>query len=55
MTGLHIETHGSGPVPLVMIHGWAMHGGILAPLVEVLADRCTMYVADLPGHGYSCH
>lgn len=55
MSGLHIETHGSGPLPLVMIHGWAMHGGILAPLVDALADRCTMYVVDLPGHGYSCH
>jgi pimeloyl-[acyl-carrier protein] methyl ester esterase len=55
VSGLHIETHGSGAIPLVMIHGWAMHGGILAPLVEALADRCTMYVVDLPGHGYSCH
>ncbi|SDG95229.1 pimeloyl-ACP methyl ester esterase BioH [Dyella sp. 333MFSha] len=53
MTGLHIETHGTGPTPLVMIHGWAMHGGILAPLIEALADRFTMYVVDLPGHGYS--
>lgn len=53
MTGLHIETHGTGPTPLVMIHGWAMHGGILAPLVDALADRFTMYVVDLPGHGYS--
>lgn len=53
MTRLHIETHGSGPTPLVMIHGWAMHGGILAPLVEALASDYTMYVVDLPGHGYS--
>ncbi|MEZ2416944.1 pimeloyl-ACP methyl ester esterase BioH [Luteibacter sp. RCC_6_2] len=53
MSGLHIETHGTGATPLVMIHGWAMHGGILAPLVEVLADSYTMYVVDLPGHGYS--
>lgn len=51
--GLHIETRGSGPANLVMIHGWAMHGGILEPLVEVLAGRYTMYVVDLPGHGYS--
>lgn len=50
---LHIETLGHGPVPLVMLHGWAMHGGVLAPLVEALADRCTMYVVDLPGHGHS--
>jgi pimeloyl-[acyl-carrier protein] methyl ester esterase len=55
VSNLHIETHGSGAIPLVMIHGWAMHGGILAPLVEALADRCTMHVVDLPGHGYSCH
>jgi pimeloyl-[acyl-carrier protein] methyl ester esterase len=53
VTGLHIETHGSGPTPLVMVHGWAMHGGIFAPLVEALAAHYTMYVVDLPGHGYS--
>jgi pimeloyl-[acyl-carrier protein] methyl ester esterase len=50
---LHIEVHGSGPMPLVMIHGWAMHGGIFAPLVETLSEHCTMYLVDLPGHGYS--
>ena len=50
---LHIEVHGSGAVPLVMIHGWAMHGGVFAPLVKQLEDRCTMYVVDLPGHGHS--
>jgi pimeloyl-[acyl-carrier protein] methyl ester esterase len=50
---LHIEVHGSGRVPLVMIHGWAMHGGIFAPLVEALSRDCTMYLVDLPGHGYS--
>jgi pimeloyl-[acyl-carrier protein] methyl ester esterase len=52
---LHIETLGRGPVPLVLLHGWAMHGGVLSPLVDALADRCTMYVVDLPGHGYSRH
>lgn len=50
---LYVETHGHGPVPLVLLHGWAMHGGVLAPLVEALNDQCTMYVVDLPGHGYS--
>jgi len=50
---LFIERTGRGPVPLVLIHGWAMHGGVLQPLVEALHDRCTMYVVDLPGHGYS--
>jgi len=50
---LYIDKLGHGPVPLVLLHGWAMHGGVLSPLVEALQDRCTMYVVDLPGHGYS--
>jgi pimeloyl-[acyl-carrier protein] methyl ester esterase len=50
---LHIETQGSGSIPLVMLHGWAMHGGIFSPLIDALRERCTMYVVDLPGHGYS--
>jgi pimeloyl-[acyl-carrier protein] methyl ester esterase len=50
---LYIETHGDGPVPLVLLHGWAMHGGVFAPLVEALAEQCTLYVVDLPGHGRS--
>ncbi|HEY0199569.1 MAG TPA: pimeloyl-ACP methyl ester esterase BioH [Rhodanobacter sp.] len=50
---LHVETLGHGPVPLVMLHGWAMHGGVLEPLAEALRNHCTMHVVDLPGHGYS--
>lgn len=53
MTGLYVQTRGRGPTPLVMIHGWAMHGGIMGPLVDVLEDRFTMYIVDLPGHGRS--
>lgn len=43
---------GDGP-PLVLLHGWAMHGGVFAALVERLRDRHTLYVIDLPGHGLS--
>jgi pimeloyl-[acyl-carrier protein] methyl ester esterase len=50
---LHVGTFGHGPVPLVMLHGWAMHGGVLLPLVDALQEHCTMHVVDLPGHGYS--
>jgi pimeloyl-[acyl-carrier protein] methyl ester esterase len=50
---LYVEKRGHGPLPMVMLHGWAMHGGVLAPLVEALEEHCTMYVVDLPGHGYS--
>jgi len=49
---MHIETLGNGP-PLVLIHGWAMHGGIFAPLGERLAARHTLHLVDLPGHGHS--
>lgn len=52
MNALHVQTTGEGP-PLVLLHGWAMHGGIFAPLVEALRARRTLYVVDLPGHGHS--
>jgi len=50
---LFIDRRGHGDVPLVLIHGWAMHGGVFEPLVKALQDRCTLYVVDLPGHGRS--
>ena len=49
---LSIDVTGSGPA-LVLLHGWAMHGGVFAPLVERLRDRFTLHVVDLPGHGRS--
>lgn len=49
---LHIETIGSGPA-LVLIHGWALHGGVFAPMVERLQDRFELHCVDLPGHGRS--
>lgn len=52
MSGLHVEVAGSGP-PLVLLHGWAMHGGVFAPLAARLRDTHTLHVVDLPGHGGS--
>lgn len=49
---LHVEVVGSGP-PLVLLHGWAMHGGVFAPLIARLRARHTLHVVDLPGHGRS--
>ena len=49
---LYIEVVGDGP-PLVLLHGWAMHGGVFVPLVERLRSRYRLHVVDLPGHGRS--
>ena len=53
MPHLHIEIHGRGDTQLVLLHGWAMHGGVFAPLLAALHKRCTVHVVDLPGHGHS--
>lgn len=50
--GLHVDVVGNGP-PLVLLHGWAMHGGVFAPLVARLRAVRTLHVVDLPGHGHS--
>jgi pimeloyl-[acyl-carrier protein] methyl ester esterase len=47
---MYIETAGSG-TDLILIHGWAMHGGVFAPLTRALRERFRLHVVDLPGHG----
>ncbi len=49
---LHIDSVGIGP-PLILLHGWAMHGGVFAPIVKTLAQTHTVHCVDLPGHGRS--
>jgi len=49
---MHRDVIGTGP-DLVLLHGWAMHAGIFAPIVPALASRCTVHLVDLPGHGRS--
>lgn len=46
------EVRGQGPA-LVLLHGWAMHAGIFAPLVSRLERDFTLHLVDLPGHGRS--
>lgn len=54
---MFIETRGApasdGRPALVLIHGWAMHGGLFAPLVDRLGADHTLHLVDLPGHGHS--
>lgn len=49
---MHLDILGHGP-PLVLIHGWAMHGGVFAPLLRELTGHFACHVVDLPGHGLS--
>jgi pimeloyl-[acyl-carrier protein] methyl ester esterase len=49
---MRIVVRGRGPA-LVMLHGWAMHGGIFEPLSARLEKHFTLHLVDLPGHGLS--
>lgn len=47
---LYVETLGNGQ-PLVALHGWGMHGGLLRDVLKNLPNQ--VQLVDLPGHGYS--
>ncbi len=49
---LHVETQGSGE-PLLLIHGWGMHGGMWGQVAGKLAESYRVHSVDLPGHGHS--
>ncbi len=47
-----VEIIGQGK-PLVLIHGWGMHGGVWQSIIKQLAKNYMLYIVDLPGMGYS--
>lgn len=49
---LHVEATGQGD-PLVMLHGWGMHGGIWSDMAARLSQHFQVHCVDLPGHGAS--
>ena len=49
---LHVEIRGQGP-DLVLLHGWALHGGMWGPWLDELERHARLHVVDLPGHGRS--
>lgn len=49
---LHVESIGSGE-PLLLIHGWGMHGGVWADVAQKLAADFRVLSVDLPGFGAS--
>jgi pimeloyl-[acyl-carrier protein] methyl ester esterase len=38
---------------LVLLHGWAMHGGVFDSLVKKLELNYRVHIVDLPGFGFS--
>jgi magnesium chelatase accessory protein len=48
----HVEVTGSGPA-LVLVHGTGSSGHSFRDIVPILAERFTVVVPDLPGHGRS--
>ena len=51
-TQLHYQIFGQGE-PLLLVHGWAMHSGVWAGLIEKFSDSFQMITIDLRGHGSS--
>lgn len=49
---LHVETIGSG-APLVLLHGWGVHGGVWSDVAQKLAEDFQVHSVDLPGYGAS--
>ena len=50
---LHVDVRGQGS-DIVLLHGWAMHGGIWPDsLLKTLEKRFRLHIIDLPGHGNS--
>jgi pimeloyl-[acyl-carrier protein] methyl ester esterase len=49
---LQVEVRGQG-APLVLLHGWGMHGGMWGQAAAQLEAHFRMHYVDLPGHGAS--
>lgn len=47
---VHVESEGAGEA-LVLLHGFAMHAGLFAPLLPALSRRHRVHAVDIPGHG----
>jgi len=52
MSKIYQTTLGQGK-SIVLVHGWAMHGGVWRDFAEQLAQHYRVTCIDLPGHGYS--
>ncbi|MFV1984160.1 MAG: pimeloyl-ACP methyl ester esterase BioH [Thiohalomonadales bacterium] len=49
---MFVDSVGQGP-DMVLLHGWAMHGGVFDSLVKKLKLNYRVHIVDLPGFGFS--
>lgn len=49
---LAVDVIGRGP-NLTMLHGWGLNGAVWSGVRDALAERYTLHIIDLPGHGQS--
>lgn len=49
---IHVRVEGNGD-NIVLLHGWAMHGGVFTDIANALAQHYRVHNIDLPGHGQS--
>ncbi len=47
-----VEVVGRGP-NLTLLHGWGLNGAVWNGVRDALAQRYTLHIVDLPGHGLS--
>ena len=49
---VYVEVVGDGP-NLTLLHGWGLNGAVWNGIRDALAQRYTLHIVDLPGHGLS--
>ena len=49
---IFVESMGQG-APVVLVHGWGMHGNLMRDLAMDLSADFQVFLVDLPGHGRS--
>jgi pimeloyl-[acyl-carrier protein] methyl ester esterase len=47
-----VDVVGRGP-SLTLLHGWGLNGAVWSGVRDSLAERFTLHIIDLPGHGRS--
>lgn len=50
---MYVRSVGQQGQDLVLLHGWAMHGGVFDSLVKKLELKYRVHIIDLPGFGFS--